>query len=41
VAKEEMKDVLLRALKNEEKKGKNGHNEGNFCDETGCHLKKK
>ncbi len=34
VPKGEMKEVLLRALKNEEKKGKNGHTEGNLCDET-------
>ena len=40
VPKEEMKEVLLRALKNEEKKGKNGHPKGVVCDETGCHFKK-
>ena len=39
--KEEMKDVLLRALKNGEKKEKDGHPEGVVCDETGCYFKKK
>ena len=41
VPKEEMKEVLLRVLKNEEKKGKDGHPEGVVCDETGCYFKKK
>ena len=41
VSKEEMKDVLLRALKNGEKKEKDGHPEGVVCDETGCYFKKK
>ena len=39
--KEEMKEVLLRALKNGEKKEKDGHPEGVVCDETGCYFKKK
>ena len=39
--KGEMKEVLLGALKNEEKKGKDGHPEGVVCDETGCYFKKK
>ena len=40
--KEEMKEVLLRALKkiNIEKKN-DGHPEGVVCDETGCYFKKK
>ena len=41
VPKEEMKEVLLRVLKNEEKKGKDGHPKGVVCNETGCHFKKK
>ena len=36
-----MKEVLLRALKNGEKKEKDGHPEGVVCDETGCYFKKK
>ena len=40
-SKEEMKEVLLRALKNGEKKEKDGHPEGVVCDETGCYFKKK
>ena len=39
--KGEMKDVLMRALKNGEKKEKDGHPEGVVCDETGCYFKKK
>ena len=41
VPKDEMKEVLLRALKKEEKKGKNEHPEGVYCDENGCYFKKK
>ena len=40
VPKEEMKDVLLRALKKEEKKGKDEYPEGVYCDENGCYFKK-
>ena len=41
-SKEEMKEVLLGALnKNGEKKEKDGHPEGVYCDETGCYFKKK
>ena len=40
VPKEEMKEVLLRALKKDEKKVKNGHPKGIVCDETGCYFKK-
>lgn len=40
--KEEMKEVLLNALnKSSEKKEKDGHPEGVYCDETGCYFKKK
>ena len=41
VPKEEMQEVLLKALKNEEKKGKDVHHEGVVCDENGCYFKKK
>ena len=40
VHKEEMKEVLLRALKKEVKKGKDGLPEGVYCDENGCYFKK-
>ena len=39
--KEEMKEVLLRALNNNGEKKNDGHPEGVVCDETGCHFKKK
>ena len=41
VPKEEMQEVLLKALKNEEKKGKDVYPEGVVCDENGCYFKKK
>ena len=39
--KEEMKEVLLRVLKKEEKKGKDNYPEGVSCGENGCYFKKK
>ena len=40
-SKEEMKEVLLRALNKKEEKKNDGHPEGVVCDETGCYFKKK
>ena len=41
VSKEEMKEVLLKALnKNNSSKKKDSHPEGVFCDEKGCYFKK-
>ena len=41
VSKEEMKSVLLKVLKKRESKKDETHPEGVYCDETGCHFKKK